>query len=771
MKYVKNKRIHVLHVVPGLVRGGMELAMAKVITGLSGDDMRHSIACLKEDVEIADSLPCECDIHCFHSRPNEPQLPGRLARLIRRIRPTLIHARNWGAWPDVAVGRFLTRPIVPLVFSFHGLGKAGYMPLRRRLASRPLVRMTTHLFTVSEQTKEMLVAKWGWPDHKVGVIPNGVDTDRFRPGPPRADRQVTVIGSVGGLRAVKNQALLVRACSRLVGNGVDFELRIAGVGPEKDSLIRLAGSLNVLDRLNLCGYVLDVPSFLRDLDLFVLSSDSEAHPNALIEAMACGVPCIATCVGGVNKVLDFGRCGRVVTRGDTKELAEAILGSIQRPQTQNALGLAGREYICDKYSMTRMLAAYRELYERLSMRRLPRRYLATNAGAASARANVPTRDSCSRDAECARVLQLGPLPPMTGGMATVIDNLCNSIVAEKTRLFTLNNGKTTRPGRTLAEGIWAQLVLLCRLIAVLRKRKIQIVHLHTCEFLGFWRDCIHALVAGLCSCHVVWHLHGGGFDKWAARQGRIRQNVIKMAFERASAAIVLSEEWLEKLRLFAPRARWRVVENGIPIPLDSKALSTGLPSFLFLGAWTRKKGVLDLVAATSLAIKKYGFAGIVNLAGFEKEPGQRENLDRVIDESGCRSQINILGLISGRKKDETLEATHCLVLPSYSEGLPIVVLEAMAHGRSIIATKVGAIPGLITEGHEGILIAPGDIEALAKAMARIAADRELACRMGLSARRRVERDYCLEVMARKVMNVYSEVMHSTGNVGPFQDAI
>ena len=68
-------------------------------------------------------------------------------------------------------------------------------------------------------------------------------------------------------------------------------------------------------------------------------------------------------------------------------------------------------------------------------------------------------------------------------------------------------------------------------------------------------------------------------------------------------------------------------------------------------------------------------------------------------------------------------------------------------------------------------LAPGDIEALAKAMARIAADRELACRMGQDARRRVEHDYCLEVMARKVMNVYSEVLHSTGNVNPFQDAI
>ena len=211
--------VHVLHVVPGLGAGGMELTMGRVITGLTQAGMRHSIACLKGEADIADRLPASTDIHCFHSWPNELRLPFRLARLISTIRPTVIHARNWGAWPDTAVGRLMAKPIVPLVFSFHGLGRAGYMPLRRRVASWFLSRMTTSLFTLSEESRRLLVAKWGWPAHRTAVIPNGVDTQRFCPsGSSRPDGPL-VVGTVGNLRPVKNHALLVRACAELVRRG------------------------------------------------------------------------------------------------------------------------------------------------------------------------------------------------------------------------------------------------------------------------------------------------------------------------------------------------------------------------------------------------------------------------------------------------------------------------------------------------------------------------------------------------------------------------
>lgn len=366
IKYGNNKKIHILHAVPGLGPGGMELAMARVIRGLTGEDMRHSIVCLKGEPEIAGQLPRETEIHCFHARPNEPQLPFRLAGLIRKIRPSVIHARNWGAWPDMAVGRLLVWPIVPFIYSFHGLGKAYYMPWRRRLASYFLSRITTCLCTVSEQSKQLMTARWGWPEHRVQVIPNGVDTSLFYPSqaPPQNSR--LVIGTVGNLRPVKNHALLIRSCSELLRRGIDLELRIAGEGEERENLLRLANSMQFNANLKLCGHIQNIPDFLRELDIFILCSDSEQHPNALCEAMACGIPCIATRVGCAEEILENGTCGHLISPGDQKSLTDAINDLMKNPDRKNTFCSDGCRRIREQYSLERMLASYAQMYRTLA---------------------------------------------------------------------------------------------------------------------------------------------------------------------------------------------------------------------------------------------------------------------------------------------------------------------------------------------------------------------------------------------------------------------
>ena len=358
---------HVLHVVPGLGPGGMELAMARVVSGLNDAGMRHSIVCLKGEPEIADLLPEWTAIYCFHARPNEPQLPIRLARLVRRIKPNVIHARNWGAWPDMALGRLFAWPFVPMIFSFHGLGEAGYMPWRRRMASKILVHAMTHLFTVSRQSRDMLMKHWGWPKDRTEVIPNGVDTRRFSPCTgPRSNR--LVIGSVGNLRTVKNHALILRACARLVADGVELEIRIAGEGDQREPLTRLAESLGLSYRLQLNGLTEDVPGFLNGLDIFVLSSDSEQHPNALNEAMACGVASIATRVGCVEDLLNDGRCGRIIEPGDVDGLAMALRELVSDESFRCNFAEAGLKRVRAHYSLDIMLGRYRELYLRAARR-------------------------------------------------------------------------------------------------------------------------------------------------------------------------------------------------------------------------------------------------------------------------------------------------------------------------------------------------------------------------------------------------------------------
>jgi glycosyltransferase involved in cell wall biosynthesis len=346
----------------------MEMTAATVISALSGRRMRHSVVCLKGEPEIAPRFGGGVEVHCLYSRPNELALPWRLRRLIRRLRPDVIHARNWGAWPDVAVARLMTLPCPPLIFSFHGLGKAGRMPLRRRVAFRVLARMTTVLLTVSEGSKRLMVEEYGWPTRRVEVIHNGVDTERFRP-PDGARRDGPLrIAAVGNLRPVKNHAMLLRACAALAARGVDLELSIAGQGPLRADLEALATSSGIAGRLRLPGHIPDVPEFLRGADLFVLPSDSEQNPNALLEAMATGLPCVATDVGGVGELLDGGRCGRIVPPGDIHSLAAAIGELLADESLRRRLGAAARQRACQEYHLEKMIAAYERLYRRLAGR-------------------------------------------------------------------------------------------------------------------------------------------------------------------------------------------------------------------------------------------------------------------------------------------------------------------------------------------------------------------------------------------------------------------
>jgi len=741
--------IHVMHVVPGLGPGGMELAMARLVRGIQTPDVRHTVVCLKGEAVIRDQFPAGVDIHCMYSKPNELALPFRLRRLIRQVRPTVIHARNWGAWPDVALARLLTRPRVPLVFSFHGFARTERPPLRRRVAFRLLARMTTHLLTVCDAARQMLVREFGWPAGKVRVIPNGVDLAKFCPGPDQ--RRVSgrlLIGCIGGLTAVKNHGLMLRALAGLVERGADCELRIAGEGPERPMLEGLAAELGIASRVVFAGQVADVPALLRQFDLFVLPSASEAHPNALLEAMACGVPCVATDVGGVAEVLDSGACGLVVPPGDPEALANALHGLCVSAEERRRLAQAGRRRAVEQYSMEKMTADYEALYRE-----------------ASAWARGKTQPAKTTPAPSAkiRVLQLGPLPPLTGGMATVANNLLHSDLADFVDLAGLNNGKTTPPGRSLLAGVWAQVRLLVRVVSAVCRRRVQVVHIHSCALFSFWRDIFHMLAVRALGCRVIWHLHDGTFQQFISEGSRIKRAIIRWALARGSAVIVLSDESLRNLRPHAPKVNWRAVPNGVPLQecpsrngSCAGAAGAGL-KLLFLGNLTRRKGAYDLIAAVE-ATAAQGVRPTLMLAGGEVEPGQRREIEQRIAASPCASQVRLLGMVGGQQKQAALEVADCIVLPSYAEGLPMALLEGMAVGMPAIASDVGSIPALVQDGVAGFLVRPGDVAGLAERICRLARDHALRSRMGQAARRRVEDEFSQRAMAEKVYRIYVEAV-------------
>jgi glycosyltransferase involved in cell wall biosynthesis len=355
------KSLHVVHVVRTLGHGGMELNMRRVILALSKDGMRHSLLHVTDNYPDRLTFPPHVTVNRFTAPARDPRVALRVWFELMKMRPTAIHVRNSGPWPDTALARIFLLPRTPLIFSYHGM-EASEVSRRQRVKFQALSRLTSRLFAVSEAARRLLVDSYGLERKRVGVIENGVDTDRFSPGARPPGPRRLVVGAVGRLFKVKNVPLLLRASARLIERGLDLELRIAGDGPERDNVRALASSLNLGDRVRFLGHVKDVVPFLRELDVYALTSDSEANPNSLLEAMSAGCACVSSAVGNVPDLFDQERSGVLFTPGDEAGLADTLGALLGDEPRRRALESAARARIVGRFGEDRMFGRYEALY-------------------------------------------------------------------------------------------------------------------------------------------------------------------------------------------------------------------------------------------------------------------------------------------------------------------------------------------------------------------------------------------------------------------------
>jgi len=733
--------VRVAIVISELRPGGAERVVVHLACELKRLGIRTTVICLQREGPLAPELhQRQIPVIALKSLKGY-DIPAiwRLAKVLRRCHPDVINVHDRSSLPYVDLANRLAGR-QPVVFSCHGLLLDASLS---RWCERFAMRSAAALTAVSEETGRRYVALLDWPG-PVDVVPNGVPLPEPDPNMRSAARadlgladDVFTFLAVGNLKPEKGFEDLLEAAAilrdRLAGRR--FVVLIAGGTSDEAYAKGLDASLdrlNLRDVVRFLGYRPDTRPLYAAANAFVLSSRTEGLPMVLLEAMGAGLAVIATRVGGVPDVVTDGANGLLVASSEPRELADAMARLADASALRQRLGEVARRHIRSGYSVERMAERYLDIYRTAAR------------GHATAKAKP-------------RVLMLGPLPPLTGGMATVTANLSASALARTCRLTVINNGKTTLEDRSFLTGAAAQARLLGQVLTIICRENVQIVHIHTIQFFGFWRDCVHLLAARLLGCRVFLHNHGASFDQWAAQMGALARGVLRWSFECAAGVIVLTGGWLEKLKPYAPRARWFAVPNGVPLPDRVNDVTTAPPLFLFLGDWTARKGVHDLVTATQLASER-GFAGVVHLAGFEKEPGQLDALRRRIDEGPCASRFCILGTLSGPAKNEALASAHCLVLPSYAEGLPVAILEAMAHGLPIIATQVGAIGEAVSDGQEGFLIDPGDVAALADRMCRLGGDPVLRQRMGAAARRRADAEFSLDAMVDRIVALYDEVL-------------
>jgi sugar transferase (PEP-CTERM/EpsH1 system associated) len=360
----------VVHIIYSLGTGGLENGLVNIINRCPPGRYRHAIVCLTESGPFAARITAPgVTVHELHKRPGHDWgMYWRLWRLLRRLRPAVVHTRNLAALETHVLGVLM--PGVKRVHGEHGRDVSdidGTNPTYRRLR-RGLSPLIHRFITVSRDLEHWLVGQVGIPADKVTQIYNGVDGERFR-ALSRRDQTPVSIGTVGRLATVKDQRQIIRALVHIFTRrpALRESLRciVIGDGPERAALEAEAFSSGVSAEIEFRGDRSDVPAQLAAMDVFLLPSLNEGISNTVLEAMASGLPVIATDVGGNPELVQPGVTGTLVPVGDAEALAEAVLALLDDPARRAQYGAAARERIAREFDWNRTVQAYLGVYDAL----------------------------------------------------------------------------------------------------------------------------------------------------------------------------------------------------------------------------------------------------------------------------------------------------------------------------------------------------------------------------------------------------------------------
>jgi len=282
-----------------------------------------------------------------------------------------------------------------------------------------------------------------------------------------------------------------------------------------------------------------------------------------------------------------------------------------------------------------------------------------------------------------------------------------------------------------------------------------LVHLHMASNGSFFRKFTLSLLARSFGVPVVTHVHGGGFAEFYAGSPVVVRRAIRSLLARSSAVIALGVTWADRFTSIEPKAAVHVIPNSVRTNAAVRQPDSGEPvRVLFLGRLDQHKGTFDLIDAWQKMLVEHrsGRKPVLVIAG----DGAVDRVRELVRERGLTETVELLGWIAPEEVPALVRSAQILVLPSYYEGQPMSVLEAMANGLCVVTTNVGGIPDLIDENC-GILLPPGDIDQLASALGDVVADRELRTRLGAAGLARAREEFDVDVIWRRYDELYRQV--------------
>ena len=344
-----------------------------------------------------------------------------------------------------------------------------------------------------------------------------------------------------------------------------------------------------------------------------------------------------------------------------------------------------------------------------------------------------------------RVLMLGPARSVKGGVTTVEELYFRAWDYSR---YSLRHVGTYTEGNKLEK-----LVVAARALAIFVYYLVfwrpDIVHVHFSLRASFFRKAVFILVARLWGIKTLIHCHASAFDTFYEEAGLFGRAIIRAVLNQADRLIVLSPHSARFFGELQLRVPVTVLSNPIVCHAPVERPRRSAKVVLSLGRLGCRKGTYDILRAIPTVLETSEDAQFW-LCG----DGETDRIRSILAGRPWRQQVKLLGWVVGTEKDRVLAEASVFILPSYAEGLPMAILEAMAYGLPVISTPVGGIPEAVINGKTGFLVDPGDVQALSARLSLLLENPELCRELGANARQLVEEKFQVDAILRRLYTLY-----------------
>ena len=333
-----------------------------------------------------------------------------------------------------------------------------------------------------------------------------------------------------------------------------------------------------------------------------------------------------------------------------------------------------------------------------------------------------------------------------GGIASVVNGYREHDFSGKCEVSYIESYRNGSKWEKLAKALKGYLLFFREMIL----NKPDIVHIHSSFGPSFYRKMPFIYMACFRGVPVINHIHGAEFETFYLKASDRKKRRIRKVYGKCTMLIALSEEWKRNLESVVSPEKITVIENYCKIPDLSGTEKK--KQILFLGEIGKRKGCYDIPEIYGRVLEKGERLPLI-MAG----DGELAEVKKLFEDRDLLESVSFPGWVRGADKDKCLKESGIFLFPSYYEGMPMAVLEAMAYGMAIVTTRVGGIPHLLEDGVSGYLCEPGDIEGLSKRLLELSKDGDKRRKMGERARQKAIEEYSMESHMKKLMDLYGRV--------------